>query len=246
MNGIDHNWFVMLICVMTSFLAKFILTMQKKALTMRKQSKRPLKSISNSWKSSTSLAKTLLTISFLSGAMHKSEFGSYNYYFSIYSLYLIPFTVGFSRFNVRFLASIGNNFRSSRAGGIFKAEVKILAVMTLFSLCVAFLLLPFITFSKLLVIFLIIIPFVAVKNIITSLLRGMGYTFYGNFDGLLMSPLLFLAALYVSYEFLNIELLASYNALIFLALYFLFFNLSFKILISHVVTIHRSTYFLGK
>jgi len=161
---------------------------------------------------------SLLTISFLSGAMHKSEFGSYNYYFSIYSLYLIPFTVGFSRFNVRFLASIGNNFRSSRAGGIFKAEVKILAVMTLFSLCVAFLLLPFITFSKLLVIFLIIIPFVAVKNIITSLLRGMGYTFYGNFDGLLMSPLLFLAALYVSYEFLNIELLASYNALIFLAL----------------------------
>jgi O-antigen/teichoic acid export membrane protein len=161
---------------------------------------------------------SLLTISFLSGAMLKNEFGAYSYYFSIYSLCLIPFTVGFSRFNVRFLASIDSNLRTSEAVSIFKAEVKILAVMILFSLCVFLLLLSFLSFSEVLIIFLIVIPFVAVKNVIVSLYRGMGRTFYGNFDGLFAFPLLFLAVLYLSHEFLNIELTASYNVLVFFTL----------------------------
>jgi len=159
---------------------------------------------------------SLLTISFLSGVMQKTEFGEYNYYFSIYSLCLIPFTVGFSRFNVRFLASMEEGVRTLEAGVVFDAEIKIIGVMLTVSLLVLLFLYSYSPFSPVIMFFLMTIPFVAIKNVIVSLYRGMGHTFYGNFDGLLLFPLLFIIVLYFSHKVLSVELLAVYNAMVFL------------------------------
>jgi O-antigen/teichoic acid export membrane protein len=151
---------------------------------------------------------SLALTTFLARELDKTDFGLYTFYISIYAIVLLPFTTGFARYNVRFIASLDLRFRLANATKLIQHQSRHL----LFATALILVLLAVVLSSEIanfplpLAIIIASLPFVVQTNLLSSAFRGLGNIFTGNSEGLLVKPLLMLIGVFCVSRFTDPKL----------------------------------------
>lgn len=149
----------------------------------------------------------ILTLSFLTKFSTVQNVGNFYFLISLITLLMVFFSTGQTRYIVRSLSL--NHFKNSAKALIFQVSRSPLIIsITTFALVLIFT----VNFNKsevLNAIFLLAVPVLILSNNFSAFFRGIGRPFYGNLDGMLIRPAIFLFILAFTYFHLGISLSLS-------------------------------------